>query len=103
MAQFVITYLGGDKPTSEEEVKKQFSKFQEWLALLGESAIKPMVPFKNTHSISPDGSVSQGSSVAISGHTIIEASSIEEAVEIAKGCPFLHINGSLEVAELVQM
>ena len=62
-----------------------------------------MVPFKNVHTVSPNGSVVQGSSVAMTGHTIIQAESIEQAIEYAKSCPFLAINGSLEVAEVVQM
>jgi hypothetical protein len=39
----------------------------------------------------------------MSGYTIIEAESIEAALEKAKACPFLDIDGSLEVSELVQM
>jgi hypothetical protein len=39
----------------------------------------------------------------MSGFTIIEADSMEAALLIAKGCPFLDIAGSLEVSELVQM
>jgi len=39
----------------------------------------------------------------MSGFTIIEAQSIEVALEMAKSCPFLDIGGSLEVSELMQM
>jgi hypothetical protein len=39
----------------------------------------------------------------MSGHTIIQAGSIEDAVAIAKACPFPETNGSLEVAEIFQM
>jgi hypothetical protein len=68
-----------------------------------DAAVKPMVPFKNTHTISPDGTVAAGSSVAMTGHTIVQAESIEQALDYAKSWPFLAINGSLEVAEIVQM
>ena len=103
MNQYIITYLGGDQPSSPEEVQKNFAKYQEWLSSLGEAALKPMVPFKNTHTVNPAGSAAEGSSVSMTGHTIIQAESIERAIEYAKSCPFLEINGSLEVAELVQM
>jgi len=39
----------------------------------------------------------------MSGYTIVEADSIEAALEMAKACPFLEIGGSLEVSELMQM
>ena len=103
MNQYVITYLGGDQPSSPEAGKAHFSEYQKWLASLGEAVIKPMVPFKNTHTVSAEGSVTEGSTVAMSGHTIVQAETIEQALEYAKSCPFLKINGTLEVAEMVEM
>jgi len=73
MNQYIITYLGGEQPSSPEEGQKHFAKYQEWLGSLGDAAVRPMVPFKNSHTIKPDGSVVEGSSVAMSGHTIIQA------------------------------
>ena len=103
MPQYVIVYLGGDQPSSPEEGKQHFAKYKEWLASLGDSVISPMNPFKNTSTVNPDGSVTSGSSTAMSGYTMIEANSVETALEIAKACPFLDIGGSLEVSELIQM
>ena len=103
MAQFIITYLGGDQPSSPEEGRKHFAKYQEWLSSLGGSAVSPMNPIKNTSTINPDGSITAGSKTSMSGYTIVEAESIEAAISIAKACPFLDINGSLEVSELIKM
>ena len=103
MNQYIITYLGGDQPSSPEEGQKNYAKYQEWLGSLGDAVIKPMVPFKDTHTVNPDGSVTEDSSVAMTGYTIVQTESIEQAIEYAKSCPFLDINGSLEVAEIVQM
>ena len=103
MAQFIIVYLGGDKPSSPEEGKQHFAKYKAWLASLGSSVVSPMNPFKNTSTLTPDGAVTPGSTTQMSGFTIIEAQSIEAALQAAKACPFLAINGSLEVSELVQM
>jgi hypothetical protein len=103
MPQYVIVYLGGDQPATPEEGQKHFTKYQEWLASLGDAAVSPMNPFKDTHTVSPDGTVKAGSTTAMSGYTIIEAESLEAALSIAKACPFLEINGSLEVSELIKM
>jgi hypothetical protein len=103
MAQFVIVYLGGDQPSSPEEGKQHFAKYQEWVTSLGDSAISPMNPLKNTSTVNPDGTISAGNKSTMSGYTIVEAESIEAALEMAKACPFLDIGGSLEVSELVQM
>lgn len=39
----------------------------------------------------------------MSGYTIVEADSMDAALEMAKACPFLDVNGSLEVSELMKM
>jgi len=103
MAQYIITYLGGEQPATPEEGKQHFAKYKEWLDSLGDSAVSPANPFKNTSTINSDGSVTAGSTTAMSGYTIIETESMDTALEIAKACPFLDIGGSLEVSELMQM
>jgi hypothetical protein len=103
MTKFIITYLGGDQPSSPEEGKQHFAKYKEWLSSLGDSAVSPANPFKDTNTVNSDGTVTTGSSTSMSGYTIIEADSMEKALEIAKACPFLEIGGSLEVSELMQM
>ena len=103
MTQFVITYIGGNPPATPEEGKQHFARYMEWLGSLGDAAVSPMNPFKNTHSVTPDGDASEGGKTGMSGFTIIEAESMDAALEMAKGCPFLEIEGTLEVSELVDM
>ena len=103
MPQYVIVYLGGDQPSSPEEGKKHFAKYQAWLSSLGGSAVSPANPLKDTNTVNSDGTVTTGGTSTMSGYTIIEADSMEAALEIAKACPFLDIGGSLEVSELVRM
>jgi hypothetical protein len=103
MPQYVIVYLGGDQPSSPEEGKQHMAKYREWLSSLGDSAVSPANPFKNTSTVNSDGTVTTGSTTSMSGYTIIEADSMEAALSIAKACPFLDIGGSLEVSELGEM
>jgi hypothetical protein len=103
MPQYCMTYLGGDKPSSPEEGKQHMSKYMTWLSSLGNSAVSPANPLKNTSTVNSDGSVTIGSKTSMSGFTIIEADSMESALAIAKSCPFLEIGGSLEVSELMKM
>ncbi len=103
MPQYMITYLGGNQPSSPEEGKQHFIKYKQWLAALGDSVVSPANPLKNTKTINSNGSVVDGGSTTMSGYTIIEADSIDAATDIAKACPFLDLEGSLEVSELIQM
>jgi hypothetical protein len=103
MPQYIMTYLGGDRPSSPEEGKQHMSKYRAWLSSLGDSAVSPANPLKNTSTVHSDGAVTTGSTTSMSGYTIIETDSMEAALSIAKACPFLEIGGSLEVSELMQM
>ena len=103
MPQYIITYLGGNQPASPEEGKQHFAKYKAWLSSLGDAAVSPANPFKNTSTVNADGSVTAGSTTSMSGYTIIETETMETALAIAKACPFLDIGGSLEVSELMQM
>ncbi len=103
MPQYFITYLGGDKPSSPEEGEQNMSKYRAWLSSLGDSAVSPANPLKDTSTVNSDGTVTTGSITSMSGFTIIEADSMEAALLIAKACPFLDIGGSLEVSELIEM
>ena len=103
MAQYIMVYLGGDQPSSPEEGKQHFSKYMNWLSSLGDAVVSPANPLKDTITVHSDGTVTPGGTTSMSGFTIIEADSMEAALSIAKGCPFLDIGGSLEVSKLMQM
>jgi hypothetical protein len=103
MSQYIIVYLGGDQPSSPEEGQQHMAKYMQWLGSLGDSAVSPANPLKNTSTVNPDGSVTAGGATTMSGYTVIEAESMDAALSIAGSCPFLDIGGSLEVSELMQM
>jgi len=103
MSQYIITYLGGDQPSTPEEGKQHYAKYMGWLSSLGDSAVSPANPLKDTSTVNSDGTVTAGSTTTMSGYTIIEAQSMDAALAVAKACPFLEIGGSLEVSELMQM
>jgi len=103
MKQFVLVYLGGNQPSSEEESKNHFSKYMEWLSSLGEAAVIPTIPLKDTSTVSSDRSIKAGGSSAMSGFSVIKADSLEAALSIAQNCPFLDIGGTLEVSEMMEI
>lgn len=103
MPQYLIVYLGGEQPSSPEEGKQHFTKYMEWLSSLGNAAVSPANPLKNTSTVNSDGAVTAGGTTTMSGYTIIDVESMESALSIAKACPFLDINGSLEISEIAEM
>jgi len=103
MPQYIFVYLGGEYPSDPEEGQKHFAKYQEWLASLGDAVVSPAIPFKDTHTIHPNSKVEPGTTSAMSGLSIIRMPSMDAALEVAQSCPFLEINGTLEVSEMIDM
>ena len=103
MPQYIFVYVGGVYPTDPQEGEAHFMKYQEWLQSLGDAVVSPAIPFKDTHTVHPDGKSEPGTTTAMSGMSIINMPSMEAAVEAAKTCPFLDINGTLEISEMIEM
>ena len=60
MPQYIIVYLGGNQPSTPEEGKQHFAKYMDWLSSLGDSAVSPANPLKNTTTVNSDGNVTTG-------------------------------------------
>ncbi|MGV8933584.1 MAG: YciI family protein [Gallionellaceae bacterium] len=101
MKKFVLVYLGGNQPSSEEEAKNHHEKYVAWLTALGDAVVIPTIALKDTTTVSRDGSARAGGSSAMSGFTIIKVASMTAALSLAQDCPFLEIGGSLEVSEMM--
>ena len=101
MTDFLLVYRGGSMPETEEDQAKVMDAWTQWFGQLG-GALKdggnPFTPQAKT--ISADGSVADGAtSPPASGYSIITADSLDEATNLAKGCPVLAGGASIEIHE----
>ena len=103
MPKYIFVYLGWEQPRDPKKAQEHFEKYQDWLRALGSAVLSPAVPFKDTHTIQPNGSAGPGTMSTMSGFSIIQLNSMHDALEAAKVCPFLEINGTLEVSEMIEM
>ena len=103
MPQYIFIYLGGEYPSSPEEGQQHLEKYQQWLQSLGDAVVSPAVPFKDTHTVRADRTTEPGTISGMSGLSILRMGSMEEALAAAQKCPFLEINGVLEVSEMIEM
>ncbi len=102
MPNYIIAYHGGKKPESPEEGAKHMAKWKAWLGGLGDAVVNPGTPLGMSKTVSADGVSDGGGPNALTGFSVVKADSMDAALEMAKGCPFLDI-GTLEVAEMKEM
>ena len=103
MANCIIAYHGGKKPETPEEGARHKAKWQAWVVGLGDAAVNPGTPLGKSRMVSSAGISEDGGPNAMSGFSIVKADSMDAALELALGCPFLETGGTLEVAELMEM
>jgi hypothetical protein len=97
MGKYVYLYKGGSIPETEEEGKRVMAAWTDWFGTLGSSVVDMGNPF------GPSAGVN-GSTSGITGYSIVEASSLDDASAKADGCPILDGGrGSIEVYEALSM
>ena len=108
MAQYMLLLKGGDfGGYSPEEAQKIVEKYIVWANQLREKGIHRggdelkgtgrVLSVKNGRVV--DGPFTE-TKEAIGGYFQIEVESMEEAVEISKGCPHLEFKGDVEIREV---
>lgn len=109
MADFVFMFRGGD-PLTSAEARANWPKWTAWMKQLAEKGqIKergnPLEPggklVRGKGKAVTDGPFAEAKDV-IGGYITVTARDLEEAAEIAKGCPILERDGAVEVRPIMQ-
>ncbi len=102
MGKYVLVYKGGQMAESEEERSAVMAKWGAWFQGLGDSVVDIGNPFAGSLSVSADGSNGAPAS-ALGGYSILNASSLEDAIAKTDGCPILSVGGGVDVYEAIEM
>jgi hypothetical protein len=98
---YLLLYSGGDMPETEEDNSAMMNAWGAWLGDIGDALVdgNPFTP--NAKRISPDGAVSDGPvGPMVSGYSLIKAGSMDDAVEMAKGCPAKLSGATISIFEV---
>jgi hypothetical protein len=102
MAKFMFTYHGGKRPESKEESERVMARWGGWMGGMGAALTDGGGPAGPSTTVTAKGVENNGGANPVSGYSLVEAPSLEEAVNMAKGCPILE-DGSVEVTEILSM
>ncbi len=101
MVNYLLLYSGGSMPETEAEQKAVLAEWEAWFGSLGAAVVdggNPFTPAAKT--IHHDGKVTDGSGGPMpSGYSILKAGSLDEATQMAKGCPVLKAGAAVMVFE----
>ena len=103
MANYLLSFRGGAASSDPDEQAAVMGKWNQWYAELGD-AIDDEGDAVGAHAtIQADGSVAHAAdeAAAITGYAVIEADSLDAAIELARSNPIFATGGWIEVGELL--
>lgn len=112
MKDFMFIFRGAAEQYgfSAEEMQQHMQKWFSWVDDLKAKKIyvsgEPLLPegktVKGSKALVTDGPFAESKEL-VGGFFLIKAASLAEAAEIAKGCPDLPLDGSVEIREVMKM
>jgi hypothetical protein len=104
MSKYLFVYHGNGAPTNPADVEKVMNAWGAWFGSMGAAVIDGGNPVGKSSTVKSDGSLTGGGGAnPVSGYSLIEASSLEDAHKKAKGCPLLNSGGTIEIAQCMDM
>jgi hypothetical protein len=112
MKDFMFIFRGATEQYefSAEEMQQHMQKWFSWVDELKAKNIyvsgEPLLPegktVKGAKALVTDGPFAESKEL-VGGFFIIKAASLAEAAELARGCPDLPLDGSVEIREVMKM
>lgn len=113
MKDFLFVYRTDYKALAKRSPEEMQANTKRWMDWIGGIAaqnklidrgnrLEPSGKIVKPNNVITDGPYSEIKE-SIGGYTLVKAASIEEATEIAKGCPILSNGGNVEVREISVM
>jgi hypothetical protein len=112
MSEFLFLIRGSNRlARSPDELQKSVQKWLAWFKELNEKGVvkDPGNPLgasgkvvRGTSKDIHDGPYAEAKDL-VNGYVLIEAATIEQAVELAEGCPIFEDGGSVEVRPVMKL
>jgi len=102
MGKYLYVYYGGKMAATPAEQKKSMDAWTGWFGKLGKSVVDMGAPTMPGKIVGKGGARAIGAN-PVTGYSVIKASSLDEAVVIAEGCPAIPEGGQVAVYELMAM
>lgn len=111
MAEYLYLFRGGEmRKMSPDVMQKQMERWRTWIADLSKQG-----KFKGGDPLEEGGRTLSGKSKTVTdgpfaeakdlvgGYLLVTAANLDEATELARGCPIFEANGTVEVRTIAKM
>lgn len=110
MSDYLFLYRGGDSTGSVEDMQQVMQKWVSWLQDLKSKGVlknsgEPLEPTGKVvreRTIVMDGPFAESKDI-VGGFSIVTADNLDQAAELAAGCPIFDVGGLVEVRPVMEM
>src|SRR5262245_13931801 len=111
MSEYLFLYRGAERPTSPQDYQQVIQKWTNWLQDLTirghiRDRGQPLEPtgklVTGKQKTVTDGPFAEAKDL-VGGYTLVEATDIDQAAELSKGCPIFERGGFVEVRPIMKM
>ena len=112
MKEFMMIFRNEYNPAfkpSPEQMQTSIKQWQDWIggiAAQGKFVSTNRLGFQGK-TLKPNNVITDGPYVEvkemIGGYILVKANSLDEALQLAEGCPILNIGGNVEVRDIMPM
>lgn len=100
MANYLLVYKGGtEMPETAEAQQASMNAWMAWFGGLGDAVVDGGNPCGPSRTVGANGSSHDGGASGLTGYSVLKADSLDAATAMAKGCPILSAQGTVEVYE----
>ena len=103
MNRFVLLYYGEPQFRTAEEAKAHQAAWMKWAKGLGDAIVEMGHPAKPGKTVSRKSVSDADGADRFTGYTVIQAKSLDQAVQYTQRCPFVLDGGTMGVHETVDM
>jgi hypothetical protein len=108
MAVYLLAYHGGggEMPADEAAMQAEVARWGAWMGQLGADLKDPGNPVGRVVKLAADGSSNDldlAGADTIGGYSLIQANSMEAALEHARQCPHMTSGGWIEICETFEI
>ncbi len=103
MPNYLLAFHGGSTPTTADEQVKVMQAWNDWIEANDDAMVDIGNPVVGNVTLRSDGTTGGMPGDPVTGYTIIEAEDLDEALVIARECPILASNGTVEIGELMDV
>jgi hypothetical protein len=111
MKDFLLVYRNEYRSMPQASPEEMQTMTKKWMDWVGSIAAQNKLTDRGNRLVNNQGKVLKPNNLvtdgpyveikeSIGGYSIVKAKSLDEAVELAKGCPILSLGGNVEVREI---